>query len=93
MKWRCGWLEVTVKYDFPVGCCGGKDSFIPPIDNSDIILLNHMRIINKNNTIWIQNLFRAESRTCEQSGITNAKANRTHLVCLGKMLTLGVHEP
>ena len=56
MKWRCWQLEVMVKYDFPMGCCGGKDSFPPPTDNSDIILLNHVCIINKNNTIWIQNL-------------------------------------
>ena len=56
MKYRCCWLEVTVKYDFPMECYGRKDSFPPPTDNSDIILLNHMHIINKINTIWIQNL-------------------------------------
>ena len=101
MKWRCCPLEVMVNYDFPMGCCSRKDSFPPPTDNSDVILLNHMRIINKNNTIWIQNLFRAESRTCKQSSIANAKANRIRLVCLGKTvmqtltqtLTLGVHGP
>ena len=86
-----------VKYDFPMGCCGEKDSFLPPTDNSDVIFLNHMHIINKNNNIWIQNLFGAESRTCKLSSNANAKANRIRLVCLGKMLTqmlmLGVHGP
>ena len=72
-------------------------SFLPPTDNSDVILLNRMRIIKKNNNIWIQNLLGAESRTCKQSSITNAKAKRIRLVYLGKTLTqtqtLGVHGP
>ena len=59
-------------------------SFLPPTDNSDIILLNHVHIIKKHNNIWIQNLLGAESRTCKQSRIVNAKANRISLVCLGK---------
>ena len=43
-----------------MGCWGGKDSFPPTTDNSDIILLNHMHIIKKNNNIWIQNLLGAD---------------------------------
>ena len=69
-----------VKYDFPAGCWGGKDSFPPTTDNSDVILLNCVRIIKKNNNIWIQNLLGAESRTCKQSSIAKAKANRIRLV-------------
>ena len=76
-------------------------SFPPPTDNSDIILLNHMCVIKKNNNIRTQNLLGAESRTCKQSSSTNAKAERICLVCLGKMLMqmlmqmqmLGVHGP
>ena len=86
-----------VKYDFPTGCWGGKDSLPPTTDNSDVILLNRMHIIKKNNNIWIQNLLGAESRTCKQGSIAKAKANRICLVCLGKTLmqmqTLGVHRP
>ena len=78
-----------------MGCWGRKDSFPPTTDNSDVILLNRMRIIKKNNNIWIQNLLEAESRTCKQSSIAKAKANRICLVSLGKTLTqtLGVHGP
>ena len=72
-------------------------SFLPPTDNNDVILLNHVHIIKKHNNIWTQNLLGAESRICKQSSIANAKANSIHLVCLGKMLTqmqmLGVHGP
>ena len=70
-------------------------SFPPPTDNSDVILLNRMHIIKKNNNIWIQNLLGAESRTCKQSSITNAKAKAKwiRLVYLGKTQTLGVRWP
>ena len=42
MKWRCCWLEVTVKYGFPTDAVVRKISFLPPTDNSDAILLYHM---------------------------------------------------
>ena len=51
-------------------------SFPPQTDSDDVtIIVNHVSIINKNNTIWIQNLLGAESRTYKQMGIANAKVN------------------
>ena len=56
-------------------------SFRPQTDSDDVIIIvNCMSIINKNNTIWIQNLLGAESRTCKQRGIANVKANFHTLV-------------
>ena len=51
-------------------------SFPPQTDSDDItIIVNRASIINKNNTIWVQNLLGAESRTWEQMGIANGKAS------------------
>ena len=51
-------------------------SFPSQTDSDDItIIVNRLSIKNKNNKVWIQNLLGAESRTCTQRGIANAKAN------------------
>ena len=56
-------------------------SFPPQTNGDDItIIVNCVSVINKNSTIWIQNLLGAESSTCKERDIANAKANFYRLV-------------
>ena len=44
-------------------------SFLPPTNSDDVnLIVNHVSIINKNNSIWIQIFIRSVFRTCKQMG-------------------------